>query len=56
MASQRLKELMESGIIWIEDGTYIGMASDGVEVQLGIVGEEKRLEKYLEACPETNQW
>jgi len=57
MASTRFKELIESGIIWIdEDFNYVGMAADGEEVILGNVGEEDKVERYLQDYPETNQW
>lgn len=51
-----LSELLSRAVVWVEDGTYIGRASDDVEVQLGMVGDEDRMERYLTACPTPESW
>ncbi len=51
-----LAERIESGTITIEDGEYIGHAADGVDVNLGTVGYESRVEKYLQAHPRPCDW
>lgn len=37
-------------------GEYIGIASDGVEVRIGVVGEEDTIYKYLEEHPTPRDW
>lgn len=53
----RLRALVASGKIWVsEDGCYVGMAGDVVEVQLGNVGREGDLERYLADYPGPEDW
>jgi len=51
-----IKFLIANKVIEIEDNYYIGKASDGVWVQLGEVGYEEELNKYLDACPTPDRW
>jgi len=53
----RLATLLASGVVWIEDGAYVGKATDEVVVNLGMVGFcEGPLEGYLEAYPGPSDW
>jgi hypothetical protein len=53
----RLRALVVSGKIWVEDGCYVGLAGGGVvEVQLGNVGREGDLERYLADYPGPEDW
>jgi hypothetical protein len=51
-----LTKLMDNGDIFLDGETYVGKASDGVEVQIGMVGEEDRIEKYLKSYPSPDTW
>ena len=52
-----LEKLMEKGVIYIEcNRDYCGIASDGVEVQLGNVGQEDVINNYLETHPTPDTW
>ena len=48
--------IADGTIFSISNGEYIGQASDGVFVQMGYVGDEERLEKYLTANPTPDMW
>ena len=48
--------LVHSGKMFMEDGEYVGIASDGVQVILGTVGEEDRLARYLTDHPTPDTW
>ena len=43
-----LQTHLKQGTIYIEDGMYIGIASDGQHVLIGSVGEELTIEAYLD--------
>jgi len=54
---QRIHEtLLGSGVIWNDGSSYVGTASDGVEVLLGTVGDEESLERYLTKNPTPSHW
>ncbi len=44
---QILEALIRRGHVWVDGNEYVGKASDGVEVRLGSVGEERILGVYL---------
>jgi hypothetical protein len=52
----RLAALMKSGKVFKDRGEYVGVADDGTEVSIGNVGEEAKVEKYLEAHPTPDTW
>ena len=55
----RLCELLASGDIWIDEEfgmEYVGLASDGVEVNIGTVGQEDALEWLLSLKPTPEDW
>ncbi len=51
-----LKALLLKGTVWIEDDEYLGRASDGVVISLGVVGHESGAERYLRANPIPDKW
>lgn len=52
-----LDGLAAAGLIWIDShGEYVGVARDGVEVSLGMVGYEADVERYLRAHPTPADW
>lgn len=59
-----LAALLRSGVVRMvpvsqhEGATveYVGTASDGTDVNLGNVGEEKALESYLRDNPTPDKW
>lgn len=51
-----LGELLEKQIVTVKNGTYMGVAADGKEVQLGNVGEEKKINEYLAKHPSPSTW
>ena len=57
---QKMTELekhLEMGTIYIEDQFYyIGRTSDGTEVQIGNVGSEDNIERYLADHPTPEDW
>lgn len=48
--------LIASGHIKVDKGEYVGIASDGKEVNIGWVGDEVRAERYLKAHPSPSDW
>lgn len=51
------ESLKKEGIIYLDDGVYVGLAHDGVAVQLGTKGyDEEALYRYLESNPSPQQW
>lgn len=48
---EKLDKLIKSGDIRIDRGEYVGKAKDGVEVLIGEVGDEARIETYLQEYP-----
>lgn len=54
---KQLKALLEKRIVYEKDGYYCGIASDGVEVSFGMVGEdEKSVERYFEKHSSSTNW
>ena len=51
-----IEELIRNGHAWIEGQEYIGRASDGVEVGLGMLGDEKAMYAYLGEHPTPDTW
>jgi hypothetical protein len=51
-----LAYLMGLGYIEVKEGEYVGKTPDGVEVNLGTVGYEDQLERYLFNRPEPEMW
>lgn len=49
-------EALKEGKIWVENGEYVGRASDGVIVNLGAVGCEANLTLYLIIRPDPKDW
>ena len=61
----RLEVLLTLGLISIEEGCYMGIAldycngnglPDESKVVIGVVGEEEKLEQYLEFHPSPEDW
>jgi 5-keto 4-deoxyuronate isomerase len=54
-AREVIANMVSSGTVRIDDGSYIATAADGIEVQLGTVGFEASLYDYLRehATPDT---
>ena len=52
-----LDKLINDGVIYIDNDTqeYVGITPTG-EVCLGIIGNEKTIEKYLEDYPTPDTW
>jgi len=51
-----LEQLIKSGDIFLDEDEYVGIASNGDEVSLGYVGQELRIEYYLQSHPTSNTW
>lgn len=51
-----LDSLLASGVVWVEGSDYIGRASDGVVVSIGIVGMERTAEDYLKIHSTPDTW
>jgi hypothetical protein len=52
-----LAKLIDAGLIWLDDQTYVGRASDGVVVQFGLLGmDEQHIEHYLSDYPGPENW
>jgi len=52
-----LSEHLQEGTIRItKRGEYVGVAADGVEVQFGMQGDERTIEKYLQSHNDPSQW
>ncbi len=57
-----LDECIKKGWVWVEDSTidgiaeYLGKAKDGTIVNMGIVGEESALERYLSEMMSPDLW
>ena len=51
-----LDALIAAGTVWVDDGEYVGRASDGTEVSLGYVGDEPAVARYLAANPTPERW
>lgn len=50
-----LNQLLQEGSVWKEkDGEYVGLASDGLAVNLGYV--EENVESYLSDHPTPDTW
>ncbi len=45
-----------SGVIYSDNGEYFGIASDGIHVLMGNVGQEDALEAYLGDYPQPADW
>ena len=53
----RLRALVAAGKIWVDGVAYVGLAGGGVvEVQLGNLGFEGDLERYLTEHPTPEDW
>lgn len=52
----RLHALVLRAAIQLDGQTYIGRAGDGEIVELGTVGDERQLERYLETHPSPTDW
>jgi hypothetical protein len=52
----RLAALIESGTVQVTVFGYEGVASDGVHVSLGYVGDEVAVEAYLVTHPSPKEW
>lgn len=54
----RLQDLLTKKIVYFDDRSqaYVGRASDGVEVQIGSIGEELTIENYLNEHPGPESW
>lgn len=51
-----LKDYMDSGVVYVDDTNYIGIASDGVHVILGDIDDLTSIENYLAAYPNPDNW
>lgn len=51
-----LKRLIAEGHVKIVDGSYVGIASDGVEVNLGVVHSPAYTLAYLADFPSPTMW
>lgn len=51
-----LDSLIESGDITMDGHTYVGHASDGVEVQIGVDYKPEFAELYLRDYPSPDTW
>ncbi len=51
-----LDGLLISGAARIEDGTIVGIASDGIEVSLGVAHNPAAAEVYLTDFPTPDTW
>jgi hypothetical protein len=51
-----LDKLIADKLVWVENGAYVGRASDGTIVQVGCVGYEESAERYLINNPSPEQW
>ena len=51
-----LANLIIMGLVKVQGREYIGLASDGVWVNLGNVGSELQVEGYLAAHPSPDTW
>lgn len=47
---------LASGSVYSDGGEYFGLASDGIIVLMGNVGQEDALEAYLDRYPEPSDW
>lgn len=56
MTPARLQALLDGGQITVEGREYIGLAADGVRVNIGNVGDEAAVERYLTANPTPDTW
>lgn len=48
--------LVAKGLIWEDNGDYVGKAADGQEVAIGVVGYEDNVEEYLKDHPTPESW
>jgi len=51
-----LENLIAMKLIYLDENEYVGIASDGTEVNLGYIGNEKRIEYYLQSNPTPSTW
>lgn len=51
-----LDNAINNGWVRIEDGEYIGTATDGTEISLGYKRDLQAAERYLAACPTPDTW
>lgn len=51
-----LETLLNTGSIWIDGVTYVGTASDGMQVQFGDKGDEDTINKYLAIHSSPREW
>jgi len=51
---ETLRDLMDKGIVWVENSYYVGLASDGEIVQLG--HDEQDTIVYLTDHPTPDTW
>lgn len=49
-----LKNLIEAQTVWIEDGCFVGTASDGVVIEIGY--DTKSSLEYLKTNPRPDMW
>jgi hypothetical protein len=53
---ERLRGALSDRYVFIDEGAYVGIASDGQEVLLGYFGDEKSIEKFLRRFPGPREW
>lgn len=51
-----LNALINSGVVHVEDGYYVGKASDGEWVTIGWTGDTDDAERYLKDHPTPDTW
>jgi hypothetical protein len=51
-----LDRLKAEGLVWVENGEYVGRAADGAIVSVGSIHDEVGTERYLRAHPSPEQW
>ena len=52
----RLTKHLADKVIWVDGYEYFGKASDDIVVNIGMVGREDQVEKYLNNNPEPKDW
>lgn len=51
-----LSSLLERRTIYVDNEEYVGVASDGTKLGMGVVGAERNLESYLKEHPTPDTW
>jgi hypothetical protein len=51
-----LEQFLKAGTIFTDNGRYIGVTDDGVEVELGTMDNETAVRAYLESHPTPSHW